>query len=207
MTEPCTLEDAVRALKAADPALGHLKMYDQLRAQYNLKFENREARNVLRTLEAAEAQCEVCERPADHVVPVAPAPAECGSPQPSVKCNCITPEQPAVSLTDAHGEMKLLKVNLCFYKPPTTTKKDNLRHLWRTHQDSTGGCIFSVLKVFSKRAAVLASEGTRGFSYGKQADGTDDKTHVLVEESVLGDLADELKPLERISQLKNKVRP
>ena len=207
MTEPCTLEDALRALKAADPTLDGIKMFAQLRAQYtHLKFDSRAARNVLATLEAAEAQCEVCERQADHVAPAASATPERGPPQPSVKCNCTTLEQPAVSLTDPDGEMKLEKVNLCFYNP-TTTKKDNLAYVWRTHLNSIGGCIFSVLKLFANRAAVLAGEGTRGFSYGKQADGKDDKTHVLVKESVLGDLADELKPLKLISQLKNKVRP
>ena len=203
MAEPCTLEDALRAVKAADPTLGRTKVIAQVRAQYtHLKFDSRAARDVL---EAAEAQCEVCERQADHVAPAASATAERGSPQPSVKCNCTTLEQPAVSLTDPDGEMKLEKVNLCFYNP-TTTKNANLAHVWRTHLDSTGGCIFSVLKPFAKRAAVLAGEGARGFSYGKQADGMDDKTHVLVKESVLGDLADELKPLKLISQLTNKVR-
>jgi hypothetical protein len=119
--------------------------------------------------------------------------------------NVFTLELPKVTCVD--GGRKQFDFNFCDWSIPKESSEGNQQRNREAHLKSTEGCFNQMFQPLAKRAATLAREEAAGFSYDKMPDGTDDKTHVLVEEAALGQLKDQLAPLERIGQVKVKVRP
>ena len=119
--------------------------------------------------------------------------------------NVFTLELPKVTCVD--GGRKQFDFNSCDWFIPEKSSEGNQQRNREAHLKSAEGCLNQMFQPLAKRAANLAREEAAGFSYDKMPDGTDDKTHVLVEEAALGQLKDQLAPLERIDQIKVKVRP
>ena len=210
------LLEAVRGLWLADPELGPKPLLARLREQQpDLGAATKEVRAAVLALKAeSEAAKSAAAASSSSSHPqtsrgskLEADPTEAAAPTrvhrcvPCCRANTWKRLQPMMAVTDEQG--KTLWKNECCFAPEGKTE---INKAWRSHRDSPSQCTVKALDATARMAADLAAAGTRGYSYGTMADGTDDLTHVIVKESALDHLKQPLNTLN-LGRLWQKVCP